>query len=402
MSPLSCKVLIIAPNSFYGNKGGSILMRNIFGTWPTANIAHITAELNGDGGVKSYYVNGRNRLPSIFRVYSYFKGLEESLEGVFSFKETEAIKEFVSRFNPDVIYSQLGPPFLMKLTSWVKRYTEKPLITHVMDDFILDWPINGNYRRNRIPFKGVLNKIARSSFEECLTLSSKRMVISDGMSEEYKRRYALDFDVLNNGIESTKWLAGPVDISSCKEVTIIFAGSINESTNLYSLKKLIVSLSLISEFKPQLVIYTQSNIPKFKEFAEKYSFVRLNGSVSHDVIPGEIRKSDFVLMPFNFNETSVRFCSMSWPTKLSEIFASGKPLLYFGPTVSGFSRYVDENGLGFVLRDGEEKDLAKSMADIFSDKNKQYDIAVNARKEAVNKFTLEKVVEKMKSCIASL
>lgn len=382
------RVLIISPNVLNAPHSGGILMRNLFADWPSESLANIFSQyhVEPDLEICSQYYQLSERIsfkPSQWpkRTYNFLIGKVDSIDGITSIKLTKKLLDWVEKFDPQVIYSQLGPLWLTRLTNKLSKMFQIPLAVHIMDDYIFEWPVNGKRNRNIFPIAQILHYWATREFEESLRIADVRMCISESMLEEYANRYGYAFEVFYNGIDVEKWLLSSEIRPEISEPLLVFyGGSIGENTNLNALKDISdVVVSMGKEgFPIRMEIACHERHYKYRDILEHEPFVKFIGMIPYEDMPDKLNKSDLLLLPFNFDEESIRFFRLSWPTKMAEYMISGTPILLYGPQNIGFVNYAAREGWAYVISEQDSNRIRDSFIQLGSD----FDLRRNLIKKA--------------------
>ena len=104
-------------------------------------------------------------------------------EVIFVVRLSEDMKQFIEDFNPDIIYCQGYSLSFTLLPLLISKYYDLPICFQTTDD----WP---NERYKKSPVSYLVKKKAR----ELITKAETRMSFGAKMTEEYKRRYKVEFE----------------------------------------------------------------------------------------------------------------------------------------------------------------------------------------------------------------
>jgi len=81
------------------------------------------------------------------------------------------------------------------------------------------------------------------------------------------------------------------------------------------------------------------------------------------------------------------------PSKSYNIMASGKPILFIGPTESEIALLVKKANIGFVFAPSEKDAIIDFLRKInIKDLGKLKDMGNNARKLAINEYSSDKIL----------
>ena len=230
------KVLILN-QPFNNNTGGGITLSNLFAGWDKDKIAVLCHNFlleNLDTSIcDTYYQLGHKEHSFIFP-FNFFK--RKHYSGLLKFEQTNTYEpefkrsplriklitqyfkptlqylgindavakielspdlcKWLDEFKPDIIYGQASERAGLRLISLVQEYTKKPVVFHMMDDWIL---------ADEGLFKTIQNKKNTQEFQKLLDKADIALSISESMADEYKARYGKDFTAFHNPIDIDFW-----------------------------------------------------------------------------------------------------------------------------------------------------------------------------------------------------
>lgn len=313
---------------------------------------------------------------------------------IFRTELSEDFCNWLEAYNPDVIYDQTatrdGILFCLALHSYLK----KPSIFHMMDD----WPliITGNGL-----FKKYWQKKIDKEFRTLLDQTSVLMSISHEMAREYKIRYNKDFIPFHNAIDIEFWKQHQrKNYELGENPTILYAGRIGLGIES-SLELIIKAIEMVNEelkVSLKFILQTQEK-PKW---TGKYKSVVHKKFVSYNDLPKVFSESDFLLLPYDFSEESVKYIKLSMPTKAPEYMVSGTPIIIFAPEVTAIVKYAKEEKWAEVITENKINKIAESIKKLIRDKELRQRIAQNAIKTAEKNHNSTDVRNQFKEVIISV
>ena len=303
-------------------------------------------------------------------------------------------RSWLNHYKPEVIYAQGSDRerilFALLLQSWLKI----PMIYHVMDD----WPsIISNKGLFKKFWYGKIDSELRILFEK----TSLLMSISDYMSLEYKKRYGKNFIAFHNPINIEFWKKHQrTDYELNGAPTILYAGRIG----------LGIDSSLEAFAKAILVVNKKLNIavkfiiqaPARPDWLDKYSCVEYRNPVAYNELPKVFSEADFLLLPYDFSEDSIRFIKYSMPTKVSEYMVSGTPIIIFAPEVTALVQYAKKSAWARVITENNSNVLTEELKTLIEKKELRQKIAGNAILTAEKNHSSDKVTAEFKNLICSV
>ncbi|MEJ7828427.1 MAG: glycosyltransferase [Segetibacter sp.] len=429
------KVLIIG-ESFNHTQGGGITLCSLFKGWDREKLAVACSGYSLLGNIdtricSNYYQLGYNenkwRFPFNFLQRKYYSGPlkfdEEKIKNItiakskirikiimnffyplleyfglyHYFQKSEISKDFrywLKDFNPDVIYVQATSRAEILFCLSVHSYLQKPLIYHVMDD----WP-------SIISQKGLFKKFWKKKIDKdlrsLLSIATILMSISEEMAREYKTRYNKTFITFHNAINIDFWKKHQrenYDINN--NPSILYAGrlglGINDSLELFA--KAIQQVNEELSISIKFILQTQEK----PLWTNNYENVVYNNFLPHSEMPEVFAKADFLLLPYDFSDNSIKFIKYSMPTKAPEYMISGTPIIIFAPDVTAVVKYAQEYKWAKVITENNISEITITIKNLIKNKELRQQIAENAKKIAEEKHNSIKVSNEFKSLICSL
>ena len=309
----------------------------------------------------------------------------------------ELSKEFcswVDVYKPDIIYSQTTSRADNLFSISVQSYLMKPLIYHMMDD----WPSIINYKGL---FKNYWNKKIDMEFRVLLDRSAVLMSISDEMASEYKIRYKKDFITFHNTIDIEFWRQYQKEDYELKESpTILYAGRIGLGieTSLELVAKAIQQVNEELDISIQFVLQTQE-CPKW---IKKHKYVVHKKFVDYNDLPKVFSENDFLLLPYDFSQKSIKYIKLSMPTKAPEYMVSGSPIIIIAPEVTAIVKYAEKYEWAQVIKEQSIGAISKAIKHLIENKELRKYISRNAIEIAEKNHNSVTVTDRFRKVICSL
>ena len=347
------RTLIITPNQVGEDSGSGIWLRDLFHDWPPEKLAQVYTKVRPLREEKLvhnrfYGLSGPSLLKTPITVRpSRDRDLAGciSIDGVITYRLPGRLVKWVEAFRPEVVYGFLGPVWLTRFTVEVARRWRCGLVSHIMDDYVSTWPVNGVGWRAWVPGVALLNYLNRRVFARTFRASDGRFVCSPAMQEEYARRYGVNSEVIQIGVDRRDWPESRRQALGTGKLRVVYAGSVSQAVNataIYNFARAVeklVSSGLPIEFE----LYVPSHCSFAVKRLSGLGGTRVRPAVGRDDIKSVLVEADLLLLPFNNNPRSVQFTWLSWPTKICEYIASGTPSLAMGAAECPFLRYlIDE------------------------------------------------------------
>ncbi len=429
------KVLIIS-QPFNNDTGGGITLSNLFAGWDRDKIAVVCSgyvlQNNIDTSIcNTYYQIGEKEQKWIFPfnlvkrkypsgllkfddkkiqnltfekskirvkvIMDYFLPILHYSGLIYVSKRLEVSKElraFIDEFNPDVIYVQAEDRERVAFCLELHSYAKKPMIFHMMDD----WPalISGKGL-----FKNYWNKKIDNELRLLLNQSNAWMSICEEMSIEYKKRYHLDFIPFHNPVDLDLWKPFQrKDYKLTNAPTILYAGRIGLGidTSLELIAKAIDKVNEELKMNARFVLQTE-----FKpDWADKYRCLQHQSFVSYNELPKVFSGADFLILPYDFSEESIKFIKFSMPTKASEFMISGTPVIIFAPEETAIVKYAQKYNWAKVITENNWEVIAESLKSLLQNEAERREIAQNAIEVAEKNHKGSDITKKFRDVICSL
>lgn len=429
------RVLIIG-QPFNNDTGGGITLTNLFAGWDRDKVAvacsgYVLMDNIDTGICNTYYQIGHKeqkwKFPfNLFKrkyasglvqfdekeiqnltvptskirvklIMDYFFPLLEYLGLSHSTYKTELSQDFktwIDEFNPDVVYAQASNRDGVKFCSLVQAYLKKPFIFHMMDDWpskISDRGLLKNYWQNKID----------GEFRALLDSSDIFMTISHEMAKEYRQRYAKDSIVFHNPIDINFWQQYQrKDYQLSGSPKLLYAGrtGLGIQNTLVTIAKAVTKANQNLGTNLQFVLQTAEK----PNWANEFPCVVYRSFVPYKDLPRLFSEADFLILPYDFSEDSIKYIQFSMPTKASEYMVSGSPILIFAPEVTAIVKYAKEYKWAKVITENNMEDLTEALEEFIINPVQRELIAKNAISIAENNHDAAIVTEKFRKAITSL
>jgi glycosyltransferase involved in cell wall biosynthesis len=307
---------------------------------------------------------------------------------------SEDFCNWLDAFNPDVIYAQTATRDGILFCRAVHSYLKKPLIFHMMDD----WPSTIS---DKGLFKNYWHKKIDQEFRILLDKADILMSISDEMAREYKIRYNKDFITFHNAIDIGFWKKYQKTSYELSDTpTILYAGRIGLGieTSLELITKAIERVNDELKISVKFILQTHGK-PKW---IDKYKNVVHNNFVSYNDLPKVFSEADFLLLPYDFSQKSIKYIRYSMPTKAPEYMISGTPIIIFAPEITAIVKYAKEDEWAKVITENKISEISESIKQLIKNKELRHKIAQNAIKTAEENHDSTDVKSQFKEVIISV
>jgi glycosyltransferase involved in cell wall biosynthesis len=221
------------------------------------------------------------------------------------------------------------------------------------------------------------------------------------MAEEYKTRYGREFITFHNPIEIDFWKSYQrknYELSATPSV--LYAGriGIGIQSSLESMARAIDQVNRQFNRSIQFILQTKEK----PAWVENYKCVQHKSQVAYSELPRIFAEADFLFLPYDFSNESIRFIKYSMPTKAPEYMVSGTPVIIFGPGETALVKNAIRGNWAKVITEDNIEALSAAINELVTDKGYRNKIAENAITIAETKFSSGVVRNNFREIIASI
>ncbi len=279
------------------------------------------------------------------------KNLAFIRELIWDFKtwDTKALDQWISDFNPTIIFAVLGNcGFMHKMAVCLKQRYNIPLAVFFTDDYVIN-DVSKNYLQH-LHFK-YLNRV----YAKTLSIADYAFVIGKAMQEAYEKKFNRQFGILVNGVDFSGHVNQHKTIDINKSIVISFIGGIHLN-RWQSIVKLGSIFNSISKYKIELKVYTVRRPNDEILEAIKRSNVEYCGGLSAEQVNNQIKETDILLHVESFDKQNRLYTKYSISTKIPEYMSSNRGIIAYGPHEIASIRIFSENNIGCVLTEKDSDD----------------------------------------------
>lgn len=407
------RVLFVTPVAFNPHAGGGATFASLFRGWPKDRLAtiHNDRSPSPDDVCENYFVLGPRELDFIppfnalrrhgreTRHYDTVtlpasknapraRWIDAAREFVLgdSIPErarlTPQLARWIEDFRPAVIYTILGSNGMMSLIEQIRARFDLPIVVHFMDDWA-----SAAHR------KGLFAPVERPRMERHLAHFFKTATaclgISPAMCEAYAQRYGRPFIPFQYALDRERW--GTItkrDLAVSSPPKVLYVGSIFPNAQLNSLIECARAVTELNSegFPLRLHIITSAeNGVRYGNLLSLHPNISLDTSgASDETFFQSLADADALLLPVNFDQSSVAFIRHSMPTKVPAYLNSGTPILTYGSDETAQVRYARDAAWGLVVAEHSSAKLKDALARILSDASLRHALSNAARRTAAN------------------
>lgn len=257
---------------------------------------------------------------------------------------SKELKQFICEEDPNLIWLTGSPLILMnRLSRYVVKVAKKPYCIYEMDD-VYSYKNCGNN-----PSKYIYRFFLRKRVKSLIKGASQVFVISPKMKNEFDGIFGINSCVLTKGIDFSNRQFVPYD--SKDPINMVYMGQLIYD-RISSIEMLARALDVINAKKNRILlnIYTGTQIPEsIKDTITKNGSVCFCAPVPYSQVDGIINQSDVVLFAESLDPRFKNIARLSFSTKLTDYFASGKCLFAIGPDDIAPIEYLKEKNAAIVV-----------------------------------------------------
>jgi glycosyltransferase involved in cell wall biosynthesis len=303
-----------------------------------------------------------------------------------------------------------------KIPEWRKRYSKKWLIKNVSDEHSMVYAFVYstdclNYaswvsQKKNIPLVVHLadhsDLFEKSPITNILRECSKLICITKDMKSKYESTLGRkDIKVLHNGAEDQCFNIPPPHLppfSKNNSFALCFLGGLFSHLHGDCIEDIFESVSQIRKYRPELEfhIYGQLQPSNFLSDQLKRSGVTYHGIVMPLEKKYEImQRAHCFVVPSSFNPNHHKDYRYSFPTKLPELLASGRPILSYGPRDTATNRFLETNRLGIRIHQRSVNKLVWELSSIIDHYEENLQKAANATSLIETSYSANVVRQKL-------
>ena len=322
-----------------------------------------------------YHPSGRFLLPFISGKIPEWRGRYSS-----SWLKKHLTEKYFS------VYAFIYSTECMKYAQWIAKTFKIPLVVHLADHS---------------------SEFEHSSSTNILSCASKLVCITEEMKFLYERTLGRkDIEVLHNGAErACAQIASPRTDRFCEKNPFIlcFIGGLFSHLHGDCIEDLLEAVSQIRKKIPwiEFHLYGQRQPADFLE-----DLIHLDGFTHHGIVmPLEkkfeiMEKAHCFVIPSSFKDEKHRHYRYSFPTKLPELIASGRPILSYGPKETATNRILKANNLGLRIHVRSVPKLVESLETLISQYQEGIEKFAAISPTILEKFSADCVRRKLRNILS--
>lgn len=403
------KILFLGGEPISMSSATGITTSNLFCEWPKDSLAQIfTANLSTDESkcMFSFRLSSRDLVPFAFmfagstgayispsnssavlldpRAVGVRAKIQYAVAPLLDFlpyRVPVPVLRQIDDFRPDVIYSLLGNVRITRLALELGRRFRVPVVPHFMDDWLATYSVPDKSTGTWLHRK-VLNRAVNRLFQHV----PLGMAIGDMMAREYSQKFGCEFLSFMNPVESVKDERDSVPCSASPLVFVYVGGLHLRRDQVLADVAEVLSCINLNGVVAELHIYApDADGDKARQLAARCDAVRYCGSVPAHEVASVLRHCDVAVHVESSQASVARYTRISMSTKIPQYFASGLPVLAFGPPASASSSYVADTNAGVSVNGLDKAALLSVMERLVSDREWREEMGLSAIKVAMER-----------------
>lgn len=265
------------------------------------------------------------------------------------------LREWISNFQPDVIFSISGNLSMLRTIARVAAWRRIPLVLFFTDDW-MDSAYIGQWGCS------ILQHSTRKWLRICLDAARGRLTASDAMAAEYSRRYGGVFEPLMQSVEAETVNRSMTPPPARVGVRFTFTGGMtpNRWQPLAAIGRALLELRTEGVDAEFHVYSSPQDLETYGGvFRQMAPAVRIAGTADPGDIPAIHRDADVLVHVEAFDDDTRRYTRFSFSTKIPQYLAAGRCVFAYGPAELASIRYIGDSGAG-VAESGESPDAVRN------------------------------------------
>lgn len=377
------KVLVVDVNAWRDDAGSNTL-RDIFKCWdpdrlaliytssqlPSTDVCHNYFQISENQVLKSVFhptmrvgqvvenalVNDsedaqeeRERYTKAHKNHSKWMRLAREIVWKIGHWQTQALRQFVQDFNPDVIFVPIFPnAYMGRIQEYVIKLTGKPTVCYLADD---------NYSYDACQdWIDYVHRFWTRQYVGPLARNSKQMfVIVDKEKEDADERFGTDSVILTKGIDFNN--RPFVERPQNKPLRFVYTGGliIGRDKTLALVADAINKVNReAGETLAEFFIYSQHQPSENINAHIGVGAAHYCGSVPHQEIKEIQERADVVVFVEGLEGKEANTAKLSFSTKITDYLASGKCVLAIGKADIAPMDYFQRHDAAIVAHSKEE------------------------------------------------
>jgi len=266
----------------------------------------------------------------------------------------------IRRRRPAAVLSVVHGRFFLA-AAWAASLANAPLILIVHDHW------------EQMMARSIPRALARRLLRAALRRADHVLAVSMGMQEMIQRRYGVRS---NLQLPATEPIAPSLlgDVSPRQApLQIAYAGSFVEAVEA------LISVVQREPKKYQLHIYSVLDIDHVRQQGWDRAGVTFHGWMKPADVRAALRQADLLFLPQSFAECNADFVTTSFPSKIADYLAAGKPIVACGPEYSSVIRYARTYPFAEVVTRADSDEIRRALEHVMNSSHRAAELVAVGR-----------------------
>lgn len=263
--------------------------------------------------------------------------------------KSKELKQFISDFDPDVVWMDGSPlPLMNKLYLYILKVVNCPAVIFLQDD-VYTYKSCRKQFGSRI-YKYLLRREVKKVIEKC----NHVFVASPKMKQEYDSLFDINSSFIAKSVKVENLRNSEYKLHN--PLRMVYLGQVIYG-RIYSLIDIAESLKKINAngIKVQLFVYTNNNISDdLKQRLLVKDSVFLMPSVPYYEVSKVMSQNDVVVFVESFQPDHCNIARLSFSTKICDYLSSGKCIFAVGPHSIAPIEYLKDEDAAVVANSKED------------------------------------------------
>lgn len=319
--------------------------------------------------------DGDSEAPSLRRRLSRLLVGSGLWELIFAVRLSPGLKQWVEDFAPDVCFAQGFDLSFMWLPLLLKRELGVPYYVQISDDW-------AGTLHTAPPLAPVMRPLTQRVFQRFATQAGLCGSNGPTMSQEYLRRYGVNFRPLMMGDDSARFRAAtPRRLTPPGVASIVYSGNLglNRWEALLDVDAVLERLAAEG-----LAAHLTAFIPEHDRLPQLATCKHLTvaDALGNAEVPAVFTGADVLLLPESFTPGLDRYIALSISTKAHLYMLSERPILLYGPPAAGVVNYGLSEGWAEVVGRRDPEALYQALRGLLTDAARGQELVARAREVA--------------------
>lgn len=271
--------------------------------------------------------------------------------------DNKEMYDFISRFNPDIIFSPTyANPYVLRTVHNIKKTTNLPIVSIISDDLYS----YKNYMKT--PLKRYYQSMIRKSIDKVFKDYDLLYTMSEKQKEEYEPIYGKEMKLLykTSNKQYVKHIPNKVK-------KLIYAGGLYLGRDII-LKEIVNIIRCANEKEKQFELHIFSNSKNYDDIVKDDENCFVHESIAYEELQKEYERNDIALHVESFDERYLEDTRLSFSTKIVDCLESGLPVLAIGPKENAGLAYLKKEDAAICVFDKDAiSDGLKEVCDYYEE-----------------------------------